>query len=47
MPDTTVVSIMSGNKKIQGFSLRPQLALREIDVKDLFVTFSFDGKSET
>ena len=47
MPDTKVVSIMSGNKKIQCFSLRPQRALREIDVKDLFVTFSFDGKSET
>jgi hypothetical protein len=47
MPDTKVVSIMSGNKKIQCFSLRPQRALREIEVKDLFVTFSFDGKRET
>ena len=47
IPDTKVVSIMSGNKKIQCFSLRPQRALREIEVKDLFVTFSFDGKRET
>lgn len=47
MPDTKVVSIMSGNKKIQCFSLRPQRALREIDFKDLFVVFSHDGKRAT
>jgi hypothetical protein len=47
MPDTKVVSIMSGNKKIHCFSLRPQRALREIDFKDLFVAFSHDGKRAT